>query len=181
VWSATIGAEPLAAQIADARKREAVMDHQQATAIDPPALGRQHDQGAFRGQYERTFNNSPWWQVGVIAFGDGFGMAAEAAVAACQHPSVQAAYRSGQTSHFGRLSISSRGLYDGERSAWLAWQDLEGIKISTDGTVSIKRRGKKCDWASFPMGKLTNLAALRRLLTTDAPPTFSFTSHVSIL
>lgn len=113
-------------------------------------------------------------------FGPEFHMAVELAIATWQYPVARETYRSGRTCNFGRLSISAKGLHDTRQEATLTWPDLESFKISSTGIVRIRRRGQRRDWASFSMGELSNLAALSRLLGTDAPPTFSFKNHARI-
>ena len=115
-----------------------------------------------------------------LPFGAQFNMTVEREVADSQYRSVQAAYQSGQVVNFGRLRVSSQGLYDTANSTMLAWSNVESIRISKAGLVRIKQRKPGHNWASFPLGQLANVATLRRLLEADAPRSFVFQNQAKI-
>src|SRR5258707_2917473 len=107
-----------------------------------------------------------------LSFGKEFAKAVECAVANWHYPFARTAYWSGSMARFGRLAIWPQGTYDTTNRATLPWSEVESIKVSSHGGVSIKKIGERHAWAFFPVGALDNPEVLRRLIATEVPYRF---------
>lgn len=85
----------------------------------------------------------------------------EGSMAAQLFPKVTAAYEMGRTVQFGKLAVSKQGFFNGKE--WLSWNDVEGIRFR-NGFISVQKRGKWLNWASFFTPSIPNFTVLELLI-----------------
>lgn len=76
-------------------------------------------------------------------------------------PRAIAAYHSGATLPFGKLSVSQAGISNGKQT--LPWSDLNQLTLR-NGYVLITRKGKMLRWTSTPISATPNLYVLTALV-----------------
>jgi hypothetical protein len=76
-------------------------------------------------------------------------------------PRAIAAYNSGATLPFGKLSMSQAGISNGQET--LPWSDLERVTFVNGGAL-VMRKGKRIRWASEHIRKIPNLYVMTGLV-----------------
>jgi serine/threonine protein kinase len=85
----------------------------------------------------------------------------DAGVARVQIPRTFELFNAGQTVSFGPLMVSQNGMATGDKM--LPWSEIKEVK-TWDGSVNIKKVGKRLPWASAAVGKIPNYSAFDALV-----------------
>jgi hypothetical protein len=73
-------------------------------------------------------------------------------------------YQRGASVHFGKLSLSKQGIELHDRQEYMPWDAIAGIGVGEDEVI-IRKRGVPSEWYAVPLWSVTNVAALRVLIS----------------